>query len=296
MSDQAISYPTDAGSATYLLTVRGEVTAPSIADVRELHNATAGAPEGVAAARALGDLSHNVYGVSGSTNGEILFIDHWNSLSGLGQFFSDPQVQAGASQLFAERDGVVWAPTNGFGNFHLAAPSGSSAVAVGLLRAGVTSLEAAAKAFDAYASRTINTARRYGLLSHTVTIDRLGPQFERPQIGGLEDRRGYDRVEASVAKIAPERSAGPLEHAHFDAGPLAGEPMQEQRCVLPAGEAREPHAKRAADPRANVGAGLTCSLGGGQRDARPLEEQLARSRQVNAASVPVEQLNAELCL
>ena len=125
---------------------------------------------------------------------------------------------------------------------------------------------------------------------------RLGPQCERPQIGGLEDRRGYDRVEASVAKIAPERSAGPLEHAHFDAGPLAGEPMQEQRCVLPAGEAREPHAKRAADPRPNVGAGLTCSLGGGQRDARPLEEQLARSRQVDAASVPVEQLNAELCL
>src|SRR5690349_20811706 len=114
MSDQVITYPADAGSATYLLTVRGKVTAPTIADVRELHNATAGAPEGVAAARALGDLSHNVYGVEGGTDGEILFVDYWNSLSGLGQFFSDPQVQAGAGQLFTERDGVVWAPTNGF--------------------------------------------------------------------------------------------------------------------------------------------------------------------------------------
>ena len=50
------------------------------------------------------------------TGGEILFIDYWNSLSGLGQFFADPQVQEGASRLFAERDGVVWAPTSGFGS------------------------------------------------------------------------------------------------------------------------------------------------------------------------------------
>src|SRR5262249_38660315 len=120
MSDQSNSYPADAGAATYLLTVRGKVTTASVADARELHNSTAGAPQGVAAARALGDLSHNVYSAAGQADGEILFIDYWNSLSGLGQFFSDPQVQAGAAQLFAERDGVVWGQTEGFGDFHLA--------------------------------------------------------------------------------------------------------------------------------------------------------------------------------
>ena len=44
MSEQAVSYPADAGATTYLLTVRGKVAAPTVADVRELHNATAGAP------------------------------------------------------------------------------------------------------------------------------------------------------------------------------------------------------------------------------------------------------------
>jgi hypothetical protein len=108
------------GATTYLLTVRGKVAAPTVADVRELHNTTAGAPQGIAAARSLGDLSHNVYSAVSDGSDTILLIDHWNSLTGLGRFFGDPQVQAGAGQLFAERDAVVWGPTSGFGNHHLA--------------------------------------------------------------------------------------------------------------------------------------------------------------------------------
>ena len=90
MSEQAVSYPADAGATTYLLTVRGKVAAPSVADVRELHNATAGAPQGVAAARSLGDLSHNVYSAVNDGSDTILFIDHWNSLSGLGRVLRRP--------------------------------------------------------------------------------------------------------------------------------------------------------------------------------------------------------------
>jgi hypothetical protein len=168
MSDQAITYPADAGAATYLLTVRGKPSASSVASARELHNQTAGAPQGVSAARALGDLSHNVYSPVGDGVAELLFIDYWNSLSGLGQFFSDPQVQAGGDMLFADRDAVVWAPTSGFGDFHLAVPSGGGVVGVGLIRVGVGSLEAAAATFTAYASTTINTARRYGQVAHTT--------------------------------------------------------------------------------------------------------------------------------
>ncbi|HEX6519764.1 MAG TPA: hypothetical protein VF070_07060 [Streptosporangiaceae bacterium] len=168
MPDEAVTYPADASASTYLLTVHGKVSAPTAADARQLHNATAGAPQGVAAARSLGDLSHNVYTSFGEPTGEILFIDYWNSLTGFGQFFSDPQVQAGAGQLFTEREAVIWAPASGFGDFHLAIPSGSTLGGVGLLRAGITSLETAAPGFSAYASATINTARRYGLAAHST--------------------------------------------------------------------------------------------------------------------------------
>ena len=35
----------------------------------------------------------------------------------MGQFFSDPQVLAGAAQLFATRDTPLWAAASGFGSF-----------------------------------------------------------------------------------------------------------------------------------------------------------------------------------
>src|SRR6516164_4136553 len=147
----SVTYPADATATTYLFTLRGKVNMPTVADARELHNKTAGSADGIAAARALGDLSHNVYTSAGNGAGsdEVLIIDYWNSPSGFGQFFADPQVQAGAELLFTEREGILWAPTSGFGDFHLALPSGASPTAVGLLRAGVASLEPAAAAFDA---------------------------------------------------------------------------------------------------------------------------------------------------
>src|SRR5882762_906254 len=104
----------------FLLAIRGVLKPKTLEDARSTHNATAGSPEGVAAARALGDLSHNVYTRGDGTADELLFLDLWNSPTGLGQFFANPQVQAGAAQLWAERDGVLWAATSSFGNFHLA--------------------------------------------------------------------------------------------------------------------------------------------------------------------------------
>jgi hypothetical protein len=169
MSDQSVSYPDDASEATFLLTVRGTMTSSTVAEARELHNQTAGDPHGVAAARSLGDLSHNVYsGYGEESAGELLFIDFWNSLRGLGQFFADPQVQAGASALFSTRDNPLWAAAADFGSFHLATPAGRSAAGIGLLRVEVTSLDEAAGAFRGYASTTINRARRSGLVSHSV--------------------------------------------------------------------------------------------------------------------------------
>jgi hypothetical protein len=165
------TYPDDAGAATYLLTVRGTTVPSTLEDTRTIHNATAGAPQSAAGARALGDLSHNVYAPSSKElEGQLLFIDLWNSVSGLGTFFSNPQVQAAAGQLFSQRDGIVWSRLESFGAFHLSLPSGRSIGAVGLLQVPVTSVEQAAGAFTAYASATINTSRSYGIVSHSTWL------------------------------------------------------------------------------------------------------------------------------
>src|SRR3974390_1359562 len=133
----SVTYPADPPPTPYLFTLRGKVNPRPVADARELHNKTAGSPDGIAAARALGDLSHNVYNSAGNSAGsdEILIIDYWNSPTGFGHFFADPQVQAGAELLFTEREGILWAPASGFGDFHLALPSGASPAACGLLPA-----------------------------------------------------------------------------------------------------------------------------------------------------------------
>jgi len=170
VSSESPSYPADAGSDTFLLTVRGTTNAGALEASRQLHNATAGDPGNAAGARALGDLSHNVYAPLDGGEGELLFLDYWNSTSGLGQFFAHPGVQAAAAQLFAERDGVVWAPAPGFGSWSLPLPYGRGASGVGLLRVAVTSVEAAAGGFRAYSTATINTARSHGLVSHRTWV------------------------------------------------------------------------------------------------------------------------------
>jgi hypothetical protein len=123
----------------------------------------------VAGARSLGDLSHNVYtGRGEALAGELLFIDFWNSFSGLGQFFANPQVEAAAGQLFSSRDAVVWSGAGSFGDFHLAVPSGRAAGGLGILRTSVSSMDKAADAFRAYSAATINEARSHGIVNHGV--------------------------------------------------------------------------------------------------------------------------------
>jgi hypothetical protein len=170
MSADSPSAPADAGCETFLLTVRGKTNPATLAASRELHDATAGEPGSVAGARALGDLSHNVFAPLAGDEDELLFLDYSNSVSGLGQFFANPQVQAAAGQLFAERDGVVWGHAPGFGSWSLPVPFGREPSGIGLLRVSVTSIEAAAPGFSTYSSVTIDTARRHGLVSHSTWV------------------------------------------------------------------------------------------------------------------------------
>jgi hypothetical protein len=196
MPDDTPTYPPDAGASTFLLTVRGTTATPSLDAARAAHNATAGAPQSAAGARSLGDLSHNVFAPIGSElKGQLLFIDFWNSLSGLGNFFANPRVQEAASQLFSKRDGTVWSRLEGFGGFHLLVPSGRSERAVGLLQVSVTSFEAAAPAFTAYAAATINTARSYGIVSHSTWARVPNPgEPATAEVIGLDTWMDADRM------------------------------------------------------------------------------------------------------
>ena len=101
----------------YLLTIRGTLSPTTLEEARKIHNMTAGNPEGVAAAKSLGDVSHMVYipmphdGHAASNGaGEFLIMDLWYSIDGLNTFFSDHQVQEGGNMIFSQRDPVVWAP------------------------------------------------------------------------------------------------------------------------------------------------------------------------------------------
>ena len=180
MSEATFAPPPGAGAATFLLTVRGRAKAATTEEARTVHNSTAGNPAGVEAARSLGDLSHQVFtGYGDAQAGELLFIDFWNSLPGLGQFFSDPQVLAGADLLFGSRDAPVWSATSGFGGFHLTVPAGRAVTGVGLIRVPVSSLDKAADAFTAYTAATINASRRHGIVSHSVW-SRVANPGERP--------------------------------------------------------------------------------------------------------------------
>jgi hypothetical protein len=162
-------FPEDAGAEIYLLTVLGTPKDVSPESAVELHNATAGNPDGVAAAKSLGDLSHNVF-VPALAETRLLFLDTWNSPQGLGRFFGDEATQHGAGLLWDEFQPTLWMPAAGFGSYVLPAPSGKSVGAVGLMRAPVSSYEAAGTAFHADSAAKINASRQQGLLGHTLWV------------------------------------------------------------------------------------------------------------------------------
>jgi hypothetical protein len=217
MSDQTMSYPADVTADLFLLTVRGTVKAASAAQARDLHNATAGNPAGVAAARSLGDLSHNVYLRIGDDHArDLMFLDLWNSLSGMGRFFSDPQVQAGGAAMFAARVNPVWTPLADFGAYHLAVPSGRAPAGLGVIQTRVTALDKAAEAFRGYADITVNDARRSGIVSHTLWLRMPEPGSEgAPEVIGVDVWLDADEMSAYYDKGAGFDRLGPV----FDGEP-----------------------------------------------------------------------------
>ena len=170
--------------ASVLLTVRGTTVPPTRDAVRELHNRTAGSEEGVAAARALGDLSHNVFtplqGVPGTDERELLIIDVWRDAEGIGTFFGDPQVQQGASELFSAREAVVWTPAAGAFGFELDAPRHRPDRYLGTARGLVGEPGHTTEVFAKIMTAGLADGRRRGQLSHQLYMRLPGPAGQAP--------------------------------------------------------------------------------------------------------------------
>ena len=121
------------------LTVRGKYLSPSLEACRVVHNETAGSGPGIAAARALGDLSHKVFapvsgGQSSAKDGEVLFCDWWQDPKGLMDFFMNENVQMQGTKLFTSRDATVWMPAKGSFSYVLPAAAGKNERYVGMIR------------------------------------------------------------------------------------------------------------------------------------------------------------------
>ena len=164
-------------NSIYLLSIHGALAPKTVEAARAAHNQTAGAPANVAAARALGDLSHMVYvpiDHAGPESGEFLILDQWNSMEGLNTFFADPHVQEGGGLIFSQRDPVVWAPAEGFAGYHFPAPHDRTDRIVGLVRGMVRSRAEAQTFHNAIVGGSLNKARANGNVSHEAYF-RLSP-------------------------------------------------------------------------------------------------------------------------
>lgn len=164
-----------------LLTVRGTLVPRDLSAARVLHNETAGSAPGIAAARELGDLSHNVFApllaskTSAAKAGELLFLDRWIDADGIMTFFSAPHVQQQAARLFSEKDATVWMSARGSFSYRLPAPRSKPNRYIGMIRGPVASAERAIEIFAEVDRPAQRDARRRGLLSHEVFIKLARP-------------------------------------------------------------------------------------------------------------------------
>ena len=196
----------------FLFSFRGVLKPKTLEDARNTHNMTAGNPDGVAAARALGDLSHNVFLTLGDTKGtagELLILDLWNSLEGFNQFFAGKQVQEGATMIFASAgERGLWSPAQDLRSYILPTPTNKKDLYVGMIRGAVRSREGANAAFDKMA-KTINAARMEGQVSHEIFFQMTPPgQPASLDLLGVDfwmDAEGMNRFYSNPQNLAPLR-------------------------------------------------------------------------------------------
>lgn len=167
------------------LTVRGQYLASDLESCRTIHNDTAGSTAGIAAARALGDLSHKVFAPvptpkTSAKQGEVLFLDWWQDPKGLMEFFANENVQMQGTKLFRSRDASVWMPAKGSFSYSLPAAAGRNERYVGMIRGPIASPDQAIEIFRKADMAAQRKARARGLLSHEVFIKLVPPGQDAP--------------------------------------------------------------------------------------------------------------------
>jgi hypothetical protein len=214
-----------------VLTVRGTVIPESLEAARRLHNETAGSAPGIAAARALGDLSHNVYAPctrynqSGAKPGELLFLDRWDNPKGIMEFFGNPHVQQQAGKLFGARDAAVWMAAQGSFSYALPAPHTKSERYVGMIRASVKSPEASIAIFAGVDAKVQRDARRRGLLSHELFVKLNAPGDSSPvELLGIDLWSDFDGMSEQYSdqthmSVLGPAFAGPPQTSVWEAAP-----------------------------------------------------------------------------
>jgi hypothetical protein len=196
------SVPTEIVIQPLTLHLTRGVLASTIDETRGMHNAFVdnGSQPGREIARALGDLSHNVYTPAGGVDpvlraqpGELLFVDYWAAASGMEMFFSNPVALEAADQLFSSREESEWAVApNGFG-FSVPARYGAPARFVAITRAAIRSIDEAVPAMGRVISAGLPAARRRGQISHKLFIRDAGIANQRP---GANTRRAHGNTPA----------------------------------------------------------------------------------------------------
>jgi hypothetical protein len=200
-----------------LLTVRGKPLPKTLEEMRVVHNATAGSPQGIAAARALGDLSHMVYAPlsadgkpTGGSN-ELLFIDVWVNAKGIMDFFANENVVQQGTKLFTSRDATVWMPAEGSYSYSLPAPRAKTDRYVGMVRGPITSAAASIDVFRAADIAGQQDARRRGLLSHQLFVKMNAPGDSSPlEVLGVDlwnDLAGMNEHYGDAKHMAPLANA-----------------------------------------------------------------------------------------
>jgi quinol monooxygenase YgiN len=162
----------------YLLTIPGTLAPATLDEAREMHNSTAGAPENIAAARSLGDVSHTVFASvtpPASGAGDILFIDYWTSIEGLNAFFANPTVQEQGDAMFASRTPTVWSPAQGFLTYNLPAPKALPDRFVVMVQGALPDREGAKMVHNQIVKGGIAPSRAAGDLSHEVFFKLAAP-------------------------------------------------------------------------------------------------------------------------
>jgi hypothetical protein len=172
-----------------LHTTRGILNPRTLEEAQAMHNAFVmdGPQPGIAIARSLGDLSHNLYtpveglgNLSAASPGELLFIDYWADPGGMETFFSNPFVQEAADHLYSSREEAEWIPARDAFTFHVPAVAGTTARFVGMMRAPVRAASDAVTVLSELIRANLRASRKLGHLSHQLFLRHAAVVEARP--------------------------------------------------------------------------------------------------------------------